>query len=182
MPPSWQNTLASANPPCNTTLAKFTKAGILRKSRNGNRIYFQADEQCPVFPGLKTLLVKTSGMVDVLHGELWPMASQIKVAAVYGSIATGSETSRSDVDLLVVGSVKMIDLVPLLERASRKLRREINPTIYTPTELAQKATSSHFVKSVLGKPLLFILGTSSGLEAISGGRPDRRGNDKPVRD
>jgi DNA-binding transcriptional ArsR family regulator len=158
-------------------LAKFTQAGILKMSRSGNRTYFQANEECPVFPELRSLLIKTSGLVDVLHGELAPLAPKIKVAAVYGSIATGTETSGSDIDLLIIGSVKMIDLSPLLEQATGKLRRQINPTLYTPDEFSHKARNSHFVQSVLGKPLLFVLGSNSDLEAITGRKSRRGGTD-----
>ena len=113
-------------------------------------------------------MIKTSGLVDVLRGELAPLAANIEVAAVYGSMASGTETSGSDIDLLIIGSVKMIDLSSLLEEATGKLGRQINPTLYTPEELSQKARSSHFVQSVLGKPLLFVLGMKSDLEAITG--------------
>jgi DNA-binding transcriptional ArsR family regulator len=163
-------------------LAKFTQAGILKMSRSGNRAYFQANEECPVFPELRALLIKTSGLVDVLHAELAPLAPKIKVAAVYGSIAAGTETSGSDIDLLIIGSVKMIELSPLLERATGKLRRQINPTLYTPGEFAQKARSSHFVQSVLAKPLLFVVGMKGDVEAITGRKSRRGGTDKPSRD
>jgi DNA-binding transcriptional ArsR family regulator len=159
-------------------LAKFTAAGILKMSRSGNRTYFQANEQCPVFPELRSLMLKTSGLVDVLHAELAPLASKIRVAAVYGSIAAGTETSGSDIDLLIIGSVKMIELSPLLEKATGKLRRQINPTLYTPEEFSQKARSSHFVQSVLGKPLLFVIGKNSDLETITGRKSRRGGTDK----
>ena len=149
-------------------LAKFTQAGILKMSRSGNRAYFQANEECPVFPELRTLLIKTAGLVDVLRDELTPLASKIKVAAVYGSIASGTETSGSDIDVLIIGSVRMIELSPLLEKATGTLRRQINPSLYTPEEFSQKARRSHFVQSVLGKPLLFVLGTSRDLETIAG--------------
>jgi predicted nucleotidyltransferase len=163
-------------------LAKFTEAGILKMSRNGNRTYFQANEQCPVFPELRGLLIKTSGLVDVLRDELSPAGSKIKVVAVYGSIAGGTETSGSDIDLLVIGSVKMIELVPLLERVAGKLRRPVNPTLYTSGEFAEKARSSHFVQSVLGKPLLFVIGMKGDLETITGRKPRRGRTDKSHRD
>lgn len=155
-------------------LGKFTAAGILKMTRNGNRTYFQANEECPVFPELRSLLVKTSGVVDLLRAELAPLASQIKVAAVYGSFASGTETSRSDVDLILVGSVKMIDLSALLDQATAKLLRQINPTLYAPEEFARKARGSHFVQSVLAKRLLFVLGSNSDLEAIAGRKSHRR--------
>jgi DNA-binding transcriptional ArsR family regulator len=163
-------------------LAKFTEAGILKTSRNGNRTYFQANEQCPVFPDLRALLIKTAGLVDVLHDELAPLASKIKLAAIYGSIASGMESSGSDVDLLIVGSVKMIELVPLLEAATGTLRRQINPTLYTAREFSQKSGSSHFVQSVLGKALLFVLGTRSDLETLTGRKSRGDGTNKPHRD
>jgi DNA-binding transcriptional ArsR family regulator len=163
-------------------LAKFTEAGILKMSRNGNRTYFQANEECPVFPELRVLLIKTSSLVDVLQDELAPFASEIKVAAVYGSIASGTETSGSDIDLLIIGSVKMIELSPLLEQATAKLRRQINPTLYTSEEFSHKAGRSHFVQSVLGKPLLFVIGMKSDLEAITGRKSRRGGTDKFHRD
>ncbi len=163
-------------------LAKYTEAGILKMSRSGNRAYFQANEECPVFPELRALLIKTSGLVDVLQGELAPLASKIKVAVVYGSIASGTETSGSDIDLLIIGSVTMIELVPLLQEATGKLRRQINPTLYTPGEFSQKARTSHFLQSVIGKPLLFVLGMKSDLETIAGRESRDGGAGKPRRD
>src|SRR5208282_153764 len=102
------------------------QAGILKMSRSGNRTYFRANEECPVFPELRALLIKTCGLADLLRDELAPLASKIKVAAVYGSMASGTETSGSDIDLLIIGSVKMIELAPLLEQATGKLRRQIS--------------------------------------------------------
>ena len=163
-------------------LAKYTQAGILKMTRSGNRTYFQANEECPVFPELRALLIKTSGLVDVLRNELAPLASKITVAAVYGSVASGTETSGSDIDLLIIGSVKMIELSPLFEQATGKLRRPINPTLYTPGEFSQKARHSPFVRSVLGKPLLFVLGTSSDLETITGRKSRGAGTGQPRRD
>jgi len=160
-------------------LARLTAAGILKMSRNGNRTYFKANEECPVFPELRSLLIKTSGLVDLLRSELAPISSKIKVAAVYGSIANGTESSGSDIDLLIIGSVKMIDLSPLLEKATEKLRRQINSSLYTAAEFSQKSRSSHFVKSVLAKPLLFVIGMDRDLEAITGRKPRRGGADKP---
>jgi len=163
-------------------LARFTGAGILKMSRSGNRTYFQANQECPVYPELRALLVKTCGLVDVLHRELAPVASKIKVAVVYGSIASGTETSSSDIDLLIIGSAKMIELSPLLERATGKLRRQINATLYTYEEIMQKARSSHFVQSILGKPVILVIGMTSDLEAITGRTSRRGGTDKFQRD
>jgi len=160
-------------------LSKLSLAGIINLSRSGNRVYYQANENCPVFPELRSLVLKTCGLVDFLHDELALFAGRIIVAAVYGSVASEMETSAGDIDLLVIGTVKMMDLVPMLERATGQLRRQVNPTIFTPDEFCQKARGSHFVRSVLGKPLQFVLGSRRDLEAITGRKPHHRGTDQP---
>jgi DNA-binding transcriptional ArsR family regulator len=47
-------------------LRRLTEAGILRRRQDGNRVYFQADTDCPVFPELGQILFKTVGDVEAL--------------------------------------------------------------------------------------------------------------------
>lgn len=42
-------------------LASFAAAGILKRRRDGNRTYFQADENCPILAELRGLISKTIG-------------------------------------------------------------------------------------------------------------------------
>ena len=83
-------------------LQDLTAAGILKTHRQGRMVYFQANADSPVFPNLRGLLSKTAGLVDVLAGVLKPLAAKVRVAFVYGSIASGSEQSDSDIDLMLV--------------------------------------------------------------------------------
>ena len=155
-------------------LLRLTAAGLLKRSQSGNRAYFQADESAPVFPELRSLFLKTVGLVEVLRKELLPLAKNIRVASVYGSIATGAEASGSDVDLLIIGSVSLMDLVPLLERMTQQLQRQVNPTLFTPEEFKHKVRQgNHFLQSVLGKPMLFVIGTSDDLGTIAGRKARR---------
>ena len=67
---------------------------------------------------------------------------------------------------MIVGTVEMMELVQLLTVVTKKLMRQVNPSIYTPQEFSEKATRSHFIKSVLSKPRLFVIGTENDLEGI----------------
>jgi hypothetical protein len=71
-----------------------------------------------------------------------------------------------------------MELVPMLEKATSKLGRQVNPTIYTPEDLKQKADKSRFIQSVLGKSLLFVLGKLDELETISGRKAGSPGADR----
>jgi DNA-binding transcriptional ArsR family regulator len=140
-------------------LASLVEAGILRRKRDGNRVYFQPDPDCPLLPELTGLMTKTAGLLDVLREALVPFASSIRWAFVYGSVARAEVRSASDVDLMVVGSVGLADLVSALRKAERRLGRPINPTVYTPEEFVQKRQAGHhFLKTVLQDEKLAIMG------------------------
>jgi DNA-binding transcriptional ArsR family regulator len=154
-------------------LALLVRAGILTRRKDGNRAYFQADRGCPVFQDLCQLLLKTVALVDPLREALRCLAKNIEVAFVYGSIAASQERSDSDVDLMVIGSIKLSDLAPLLRKVERDLGRTVNPTVYSAVEFSKKIREgSHFLNTVLQGEILFIHGTEEHLERLAG-RPTR---------
>src|SRR5580658_3102709 len=71
-------------------LHDLTEVGILKSHRQGHMVYYQANADSPVFSDLRGLLFKTAGLVDVLAEALKPLASRLRTAFVYGSLATGS--------------------------------------------------------------------------------------------
>jgi predicted nucleotidyltransferase len=151
-------------------LHDLCEVGILKSHKQGRMVYYQANADSPVFPELRGLLLKTAGLVDVLAQALKPLAGKLRVAFVYGSIAAGNEQSDSDIDLMVVGQVSPPELALPLRRARELLGREINPTVYTPAEFAKKhAANDAFLKQVLDKPKLFVLGNKDELGKVAGG-------------
>jgi DNA-binding transcriptional ArsR family regulator len=145
-------------------LQELTNAGILKSYRQGRMVYYRANSDSPLFPELRGLLLKTSGLVDVLRDALKPVAGRITLAFVYGSIASSQERSESDVDLMVIGSVSPADLALPLRTAREQLGREINPTVYSVTEFKRKRDAKdHFLSQVLTGPRLIVLGSENDL-------------------
>jgi uncharacterized protein len=152
-------------------LQDLSAAGILKTHRQGRMAYYQANTESPVFPDLRGLLLKTAGLVDVLVQALKPVAAKVAVAFVHGSIASGSEQSDSDIDLIVVGQAAPSEIALPLRRARELLGRQINPTLYTPAEFGRKrAANDPFLKQLLDKPKLFVIGIS-GSRAPRPARP-----------
>ena len=111
-------------------LASLAQAGLLTVTSQGNQKHYRANEAAPVFEELRGLVLKTSGLVDVLRSFLAPLASQIDAAFVYGSVAKRQDTAASDVDLMVIaGSVGYADLFTLMEEAGARLGRKVNPRL-----------------------------------------------------
>lgn len=163
-------------------LESLVQAGIIRRWSEGNRVYFAPDPECPVLSELRGLLEKTVGLVDVLREVLRPYAKSIRVAFVFGSVARGKERSQSDVDLLVIGSATLADLSPVLSKAENRLHRPVNATVFSPQEFAAKiARGNHFLRSVLVKEKIFVIGTAHDLEELAKTRPRRTARHEQTR-
>jgi predicted nucleotidyltransferase len=151
-------------------LGDLSEVGILKTHRQGRMVYYQANKDSPVFPDLRGLLFKTAGLVEILAAALKPLASRLKTAFVYGSIAAGEEKGDSDIDLMIVGLVSPAELALPLRRARELLGREISPTVYSPAEFDKKQTvSAPFLKQVLDKPKLFVLTNTDDVGKVTGG-------------
>ena len=149
-------------------LASLVAAGILSKTRDGNRAYFKADETCPVHLELRGLLLKTAGLVDQVGDALSKLSGRIRIAFIYGSIASSAERSSSDVDLLIIGELRLPELSIALRPLECQLTRAVNPTLYSQTEFRDKLrTGNNFLTSVMEGPKLFIIGSEHELAAIA---------------
>jgi len=115
----------------------LAEAGIILRERSGNRVYYRANVESPIFNELLSIIVKTAGVAGPLREALRPLAAKIELAYIYGSFANGTADAKSDVDVMVVGEASMLEVVGALVEASDKLAREVNPTVYSPREYAE---------------------------------------------
>jgi predicted nucleotidyltransferase len=146
-------------------LESLVRAGLLQRRRDGRRTYFKANADSPVFPELRGLINKTAGIVPALRDALGKFGDRIKLALLYGSIARGGEHAGSDVDLMVVGRLQQIDLLPSLRKLESRFRREVNVTLFSPEEFHRKqALKDHFLSTVLKGRTIPLKGTLDELE------------------
>ena len=156
-------------------LQRLTQAQILSRGIRAGRAEYQANRDCPIFPELHNLILKTAGVVEVLRVSLTPVADRIQVAAVYGSVARGEAKAASDVDLLVIGDVSFGEVVDALSDAQKQLVRDVNPTVYTAVEYRkQLSRKEHFLTAVSAEPKLFVIGSSHEFEQLARQRVARR--------
>lgn len=152
-------------------LDKLTRAGLLLRSEQGNQVRYQADAQHPLFGDLAAMFRKTHGAVPMLREALAPLGARIRLALVFGSVARGTATQGSDVDLLVLGSVGFADLVRALHPLHEVLGREVNPVLYGTKEFAARVMRKDaFARDILGKPKLWIKGGDDELAKLVGHR------------
>ena len=151
-------------------LAKLVKSALVTVKKVGNQTHYQANREAPIFDELRSIVLKTFGVADVLRLALQPHWQDIELAFVYGSMAKGTEHAHSDIDLMVIGSMASnAALLDTLQVAQQQLGRSINPTLYTREEWQQRVDEGKsFVVRVLEQAKIFVKGSDDELIKLTG--------------
>lgn len=146
-------------------LQKLVKLDLVATRRDGNRLYYRANIEHPLYPEIRKLVLKTAGLVDVFKSVL--NREGVKNAFVFGSLAGNKERGASDVDLMVIGAIGLRALSSWLSGTSEQVGREINPHTMTLEEFRhRKQKGDHFLANVLESPKIFIIGNENDLETM----------------
>jgi predicted nucleotidyltransferase len=150
-------------------LADLSAAGLLTVRKQGNQKHYQANASAPVFDELRSLVLKTMGLADVLRAALAPSAAQVDAAFIYGSVARQQDTAHSNVDVMIVSSTLGYgEVFGALESATVSLGRKVNPTLYTPADWTKRIEQdSAVVIRVWQQPKIWLLGNEAQLHAPS---------------
>jgi len=141
-------------------LEKLTAVGLVQVEKVGNQKHYEANRASPIYPEIHGIVLKTFGLADVLKAALATLQDRIRVAFVYGSVASNTDTAESDIDLLIIGAdLSYPELMNVLAGAEETLARRINPTLYSSGEFARKlGEDSAFLQRVLKQPKIFLVG------------------------
>ena len=153
-------------------LRALANLGLLLRQEVGRQVHYRANPDSPIFQELAGLLRKTAGVADVLREALLPLGRKLRLAFIYGSVASGTERSTSDVDVMVLGTASFADLAHALANAQTLLRREVNATVMTEREFAQKLVERDgFARSVAKGDRLWLKGDEHDFAELAAHRP-----------
>jgi predicted nucleotidyltransferase len=146
-------------------LRRLEESGLVTAARVGNQKHYRANVRSPVFAELRGLILKTLGLAQPLRQALARHAERIKAAFVYGSIAKGEETARSDIDLMVIGDdVTYSDFFDEFLKAEQLLGRPVHANFVSPDEWRRKLTQeSAFFTKINAQPKIFVVGSQEDL-------------------
>lgn len=146
-------------------LQRLIGCGLVTVIRSGGRTYYQANPQAPLFPELCSMMLKTVGLAEPVKSALQRLEPRIQFAAIYGSVAKGTDAAGSDIDLLVVSSDLTLEaLYTAIADAERKLARKINVTLYTEDEYnMRREDRTSFLSRVLAAKHIPLIGSGDGI-------------------
>ena len=118
-------------------LARLEREGLLHSELEGRQLYYSLNRDYPYLKPLFALLQGSIGIQPALTRALRTV-SDIESAWIYGSFAKNETDAASDIDLLIVGRPHQLQLAAEIRKTEKALRREINYTVLSPKELAQR--------------------------------------------
>ena len=147
-------------------LARLEQSGLVSIERIGNQKHYRANRGSPIFDELRGIVIKTVGLAEPLRQSLAPYLDKIRAAFVYGSVAKGTDTARSDIDLMVIGDdLTYGDLYAGLQKAEKVLHRTVNPTFLSFDDWQRKlVTKDSVIAKIDAQPKLFVVGSKSDLK------------------
>lgn len=138
-------------------LGRLEEAGLVRRTREGNQVYFEARPEQPLFGQIRDVVRQVAGAPIILRRHLNGLAG-VERAVIFGSYAHGQLKADSDVDILIVGSPDRDELTERLEMASLEISRPVNEVVMTPEELvARRVRGDRFVESIDTQPTIQVV-------------------------
>lgn len=153
--------------PVQRELKHLAESGIIRRTVSGRQVYFQANPNSPIFPELKSLIIKVEGMGDTLGAagssinDSMPAKRRFNISgptlsefcrrnhiiklSLFGSILGDDFRPDSDIDVLVefeAGHAPGFAIVAMENELSRLAGRKVN--LRTPGDLGR-----HFREGVI---------------------------------
>ncbi len=113
-------------------LNRFEKAGMLKSFSEGNRKYFQANTDHPLYSEVHTILMKYIGF-DRIIDTVIERLGEIKEVYIVGQFSKGLDSPV--IDLMFTGDIDENFLIKLIRKAEDLIHRKIRYIIYRNDEL-----------------------------------------------
>ena len=145
-------------------LARLAGSGLAAVSRVGNRKHYRANPESPLFDEICGIVRKTVGLEEAVRDALEPLADRLVLALLFGSVARGTETAASDIDLLLVSDDLTLEAVyAAVAGVEDLLGRRVNPTVYTSAEFEERRRArAGFLTRTLQRPHIVLIGSLDG--------------------
>ena len=153
-------------------LGQLAAAGLVVREQRANQVHFHANREAPIYGELLGIVTKTFGVADVVRDLLGPFKNRIGFAFIFGSIAKGTATAASDIDLLLVGDLAPSEVAVPLAEARTQLGRTVSLVGYSTEEFRSMLRNRHhFINSILAGPKIWLAGSERGFDELRHQQP-----------
>ena len=112
-------------------LNRFEKAGMLSSFIKGNKKYFKANTDHPLFKDTHNIILKYIGF-DQIIDRVIERLGEVERVFVTGAFARGLDDNI--IDLVIIGDINKVYLIELIEKAERHIPKKIRYIVYNQVE------------------------------------------------
>ncbi len=116
-------------------LNKLETAGLLESNNEGNKKIFNANTKHPLFPEIKSILMKFTGL-DQLITHVIDRLGDVYEVYLIGDLGRGIESEL--IDLVFVGNIDRDYLNQLISKAEKHIKKKIRYVYYSLEEISTK--------------------------------------------
>ena len=147
-------------------LENLTNMNLLRKRQSSNRVYYIVDTAHVYYSDLLSLIGKEEG----LGGKILKKARElgdVQFAVLSKSFMRGRVLSPLEIDLFLVGTIKMETLEKIISEFQNEAQKEINYSVMTVEEFRhRKRSNDQFVMTFLSKGRSMLIGDEEKLTSM----------------
>jgi hypothetical protein len=116
-------------------LNKLELAGLLKSFTKGNKKYFQSNTEHPLFSDINRILMKMTGLDELIKRVLNNMGDLNQVFLT-GELAQGNDSEL--IDLILVGKINRKYFNELVIKAEKYIRKKIRFVVFDAEEFVEK--------------------------------------------
>lgn len=140
-------------------LSNLEQAGLLISETMMNRKVYRLNTAFPIMAELRKIILKTVGAGDLIRQALDGLDG-IEAAFIYGSFAGGDPDLQSDLDLMIIGEIRLSELSSSIAAIEEELARPVNYIIYSQEEWKSKVKERDpFILNVLKGEKIMLIGS-----------------------
>ncbi len=114
-------------------LNHLTRSKLLASDKVGRQVYYRANQAHPLFPELKKMVQKVTGIDQVIDGIVARLG-KVEQAFLLDDYAEGKDSGI--IDLLLVGDIDLYHLNDLSKKIEQYINRKIRTIVLTHKEFA----------------------------------------------
>jgi len=146
-------------------LKNLKEINLIIEFRKGNLKLFKINKKAPIFEEIKRIFLKTESFGEILIKNLKNL--DVKYALIYGSFASGKESEKSDIDLLIIGDVNEEKILEVIRSLELKTAREVNYILWNSKEFEEKIREKHHLLiDIIKKPFIMLIGDKNEFRKI----------------
>ena len=138
-------------------LGNLQKSGLIDSEQRGNRLYYWADKQSPLFTNLTVIANQSSGLGLKLQNKNETLGT-IKLVFYSYKFMVGGKRKHDDIDLIIVGDVSLREIEGFIKQEEAIRGHEINYMVMGKGEfkLRRQKRDQFIVDFFLSDPVVII--------------------------